>query len=689
MLKNFLNPKSIAIIGASKNKKKIGYQILKNIKTNLFSGKIYPINPKEKTIEGLKTYQSIKNIKNKIDLAIIVIPAKIVLLEIEKCAQIGIKNIIIISAGFSETNSEGKEIEEKIKKIAKKHQLNILGPNCLGFINKPNSLNATFALVDKKQFSKPNQTGIGVISQSGAIGSAILNWIKNKDINLNYFISLGNKAILNENDFFEYFKNNKDINIVVAYLEKIQDGKKFMQTVSKLSKIKPVIILKSGTTKAGKQVALSHTGSLAGSNQAVQAGFNRSGIITVYSIKELFDLIEAFNSVLKNNQLKYLKNNNINIVSNAGGPMVITIDQLSKNTDLQIKNFSPNLIKKLTQKLPEIKTIQNPFDILGDANADRYKQALETILADKDTSILMILLTAQTSTEINETAIIINNLAQKYKNKLICVNFIGDKIFQDTKKIFSTNIINFNYPIETIHNLNKILNYQKKITSLKPYSTKLITKSKIAPDLIQLDYLKSFQTLKKYQIPVLETKKINTKLEFSKLKYPIALKVVGPELIHKSEEKSIFLNVKDKKEAEEIFCNSKLLTKENNYLITQPMLQKGFELIIGFKKDPSFGPLIMVGLGGIYTEIFADIQIEVDDLDSKRALAMIKNLKIYPILNGARGQKKFNIDALVKAIVNIARLAKENPTIQELDINPLFIDSTNILAADVRIIFEK
>lgn len=674
-LENFLNPKSIAIIGASNNRKKLGFQILENLKKGGYKGKVFPINLDDKKILNIKAYQSITELNSKVDLAVIVIPAKFVLDEIKKCAVAKVKNIIIISAGFSETGKEGKDLESKIREIGNKNKLNILGPNCLGIINSYQNINTTFAKSDVKKGN------VAFVSQSGAVGSAVLDWMQDQEFGLSYFVSLGNKAVMDENNFFEYFRNDKNTDLVIAYLEEIEKGQKFMQAVTKLSKIKPVAILKTGQSDAGKKAAMSHTGSLAGSSEAVRAAFNRSGIISLNSLEEAFGLMKLAQRKTE------IKNKDIYIISNAGGPLVMTVDLFGKY-NFPIGEFSKDLELELRKRLKEVKLTHNPLDIIGDADALRYEKSISAVLNDSNVNNLLILLTPQTSTEIEKTGKIIVKQAKKHTKKFICASFIGGKSLKGVKQLLAKNNVPcFDYPEQAVEAMTQFISQKIESRNILPYqcnNEKAISVSKIST---QLDYLESFKLLKKYNISIAKTTRINSKKDLNKLSYPVVLKVVGPRLIHKTDEDSLALNLNNKEEAGRAFGSfGDMLSKEDNYCIGQSMVKDGFEMILGFKRDKSFGPIIMVGSGGIYAEIFKDISLEVDDIDNKRALEMIKKLNSYKILLGARGKEKLDIYSLAKAIVNIAKLAKENPDIQELDINPLFARKKGIVAADVRII---
>lgn len=669
---SFLNPKSIAIIGASNDRKKIGAQVLDNLQRGGFKGKIYPVNLKEKKIAGLKAFGSVNELKNKVDLAVIVIPAPLVAAEVKKCAGAGIKNIVIISAGFAETGGEGAGREEEIKTLAARHKLNILGPNCLGLMNASARLNLTFARAENRG------GGVAMLTQSGAIGSAVLDWAGEKNFGFSKFVSLGNKAVLDENDFFDQLAADRETKLVVAYLEEIKDGRRFMEKVSRLAKIKPIAVLKAGSTDAGARAALSHTGSLAGSHEAVLAGLKRSGAIILESLEEVFDLMALAQKGI------WPGSGGLYIISNAGGPVVLLSDQAGR-LGLEFGDFSAGTAKQLAAKLPPAVRVANPLDIIGDADAVRYEAAIDTVLKDDKVGSLLVILTPQSSTEAEKTADMIVRLSTKHKKKLICASFLGGRAVDRAAEILKKGAVaNFAFPEQAIGILSKIAAYQSAVKKLKPYrqpKRKLTAEKKNR----QLDYLAALGLLKKYKIPVIRTDRIKRSADLKNLAYPIALKVVGPGINHKTDQGAIKLDLNNEVEAAKAFKNfSRLLRGKKNYCLAQPM-GKGIEMILGFKRDAAFGPVIMVGLGGIYAEIFKDVALAAGGLDRAAAGELPKNLQSYKILAGARG-RKFDLASLTGAILGVARLADEHPEIFELDINPLFLKEKGAQAADVRII---
>ncbi|PJA09492.1 hypothetical protein COX68_02695 [Candidatus Falkowbacteria bacterium CG_4_10_14_0_2_um_filter_41_15] len=674
-LKSFLSPKSVAIIGASSNPAKLGWQILSNLKSAGFPGDVYPINLHETEILGFKAYPTINELKAKVDLAVIVIPAPFVLEEVKKAARGGIKNLVIISAGFGETGKAGRAVESEIKKIAEANGLNILGPNCLGFINYRAHLNITFANTFGPEEGKKNHN-IAFLSQSGAIGSAVLDWTKNKNIGFSLFMSLGNKAVLDENDFLEYLLTDTSSDLVVAYLEEISDGRRFLNLVSRLAKIKPVAILKAGRTEAGSAAAMSHTGSLAGGGEAVKAALIRSGAIVLNDMNELFNLMRLIKKPLN------LNNPDLYLVSNAGGPLVVSVDAIFES-NLSLPKLSLDQKNKIIKILPSFGHVANPLDILGDATSERYAQVLGVLLAETKVQALLILLTPQSGTDVKNIAEVIGRFSLKYPDKLIVTSFIGGVAIADGKKILAEYLVpNFDYPEEAIRVLGHYLNWQKNKKSLVIYKQpKLISpRSKISG---LWDYLDTKKLLDQYGLKTVKTVRV-TKTNIQ-IKYPLAAKIVGPTVVHKSEAQAIFLNLKNEKELKKI--NSQpLLKKGANYLVAQEMIADGLEIILGFKRDDNFGPIIMVGWGGIYTEIIKDVRLFLAEDNNHLIREEIKQLKVYQLIQGARGKEPFDLEALVANIKKLVLLSLAHPEIKELDINPAFISPHGLVAADWRII---
>jgi acetyl coenzyme A synthetase (ADP forming)-like protein len=713
MVKNFFNPKSIAVIGASEKKNKLGYALLKNLIDFKYGGKIYPINPKYQEILKLKTFPNILNVVEKIDLAIFIIPAKIVPLVLKQCGQKKIKSVIIISAGFREIKKEGEELENEIIAIAKKYGIKILGPNCLGILDSINNLNASFA---RQMFKKGK---IGFISQSGAICCAALDWAEKMNIGFSRFVSLGNMAGLNEIDFLKFFKKDSKTKTIIAYLEQITDGKKFIKETSQITKIKPLIVIKSGETKEGQRAVLSHTGALAKSNKTAKFAFQQNGIIQANSLLELFDLIKFYSGRRRHSEMPLsLKGPKIAILTNAGGPGAISADAVEKN-NLEIAKFEKNTLNLLEKKLPASASVKNPIDIIGDAKADRYKIALNVLIKDKKTDAIIIILTPQSVTEIQKTAKTIIKLSKKTK-KPILTSFIGGKNIEQANKILSkANIPVYNYPEQAVKVLAKVWNYEKwkkenkksnlgfhfKISknSFKEIE-KIIQKAK-KENLKQLNVFDAEKILKIYQIPIVKSylaKNSNEAMKISlglrshfgegsqKINQPVILKISSPDIIHKTDAGGIKNNLKTPQEVKLAFSEIMKNVKKKfpkariNGIIIQPMVQEKKEMILGIKHDELFGPFIMFGSGGIFAEVFKDISFHLSPLAKTEARQIIEETKAMKILKGIRGQKPANVGAIVKILLGLSALSQDFPEIKEVDINPLMAGEKKAVAVDAR-----
>jgi len=660
-LTNFFKPRSITIIGASNNQAKLGWQILNNIITGGFKGKIYPVNLNDQIVGGLTAYSELSLLPTR-DFAkmllVVAIPAPLVFAEIKKAAELGIKNIIIISAGFKEIGGEGQKREQALIDLATHYHLNILGPNCLGFVNTRLKLNATFAKTSR------TSGGIALLSQSGAVGAAMLDWFIDKNCNLAYFISLGNKSVLDENNFLEYLATDKEIKAVALYLEEITDGQRFMEIVSRLSGRKPVLVLKAGTSIAGSKLARSHTGSLAGSAAVTRVGIERAGGIWIENLTELFNLIKLLNNATSYRWHKP----ELKIITNAGGLGVLTADIISR----------------------EGLSFGGSQDLLGDASALKYRQALIKTLEDKNTNNLLVLLTPQTSTEILKTAEAIVAMSRRYPTKLIMTSFVGGPAISEAKEFFNHHQISiFDCPEEAVRSFSILSNYQMKIKLVRPY--RLI---KLRPQTaVTADYLRAIKLLNNYQIPFVKTVRYQVKAT-RQYHYPVVLKAVGPDFIHKTDKGGVIKNILTPSAlvaaARDLnYDHQRSFLNKLNYLVVQEQKNDFQEIILGFKRDVAFGPVLVIGWGGIYAEIIKDIKLSIADLNLKEALRLINSLKIADILNGARGQKAHDIKTLAKTLIKLAKLAGEHPEIAELDINPLFVYRHGVIAADVRVILTE
>jgi len=692
-LDNFFNPKSIAIIGASRDRNKLGYQILKNIIYSGFKGRIFPVNPKASIILGKDSYESVLKIPSKIDLAVIIVPNIIIPSIMEDLGKKGVKAVIIISAGFGETGEEGKSIEDNILEIARKNKIRIIGPNCLGVIDTFLPLNASFAA------GVPIKKNLAVISQSGAMCSAILDWASKNNIGFSKFISLGNKIDIDEVDLFRALEKDKNSKVILGYFESIKRGTEFIDAASRLSFKKPIIVIKAGLSKEGAKAASSHTGALASNAEVIKAVFNKSGIIQVSDIEELFDFSEAFSV------LPMPKDNKVAVLANAGGPSVIAADAISQS-NLTLAKFTQNTIKNLKSKMPSSASISNPVDIVGDADAKRFKIAADIILKDKNLSNLIVILTPQTSTEVEKTAKSIVRLKKKF-NKSIVASFIGGKAIGKGVQILEKGgIPNFEFPERAVRVLSELIKYKnsRKLISQKKNHVNLQRNKNIEKifekagleNRKNLNDLESKIIFNNLKIKTAESSFVKTSKEAiktaSKIGFPVVLKIVSSDVLHKTEYGLVKTNLVNgdevKKSFEQIIKNAKKLKIKFSGLMVYQTVKSGTELIIGAKRDSLFGPVIMFGLGGIYVQILKDTSFCVAPISKNEAGEMIFKIKGYDLLTGFRGQKPIDIKGLKNIIIKISDLMLAFPEIQELDINPLKAESKNLITLDTKIVLK-
>ncbi len=657
MISKLFYPKSVAVVGASNNPKKVGYSLLKNLKES-FDGKIYPINPKEKEIQGIEAFSKLSEIKENIDLAIIVVPAKIVPLVLEEAGEKKIPSAIIISAGFGESGEEGKKLEKEVKKIAEKYQISVLGPNCLGLLNSDNGLNAAFVIDGIKK----GETAF--ISQSGALCTAIIDWALEKNFGFSKFISIGNKAVVDEADLLEYLNKDEKTKVILMYLETIKNGKKFIKQA--INSEKPIVLLKAGKTEYGKKAAMSHTGSMIQNNDVYKAMYRKTGIIEAESIEQMFEIARLLTKYQK------ITKKTLGIITNAGGVGVIAADS-AYSLKINLPELKKEEIKK---KLPRASG-NNPLDVIGDANAEEYKKAIELFGENKEIGVILVLLTPQSVTEIPETAEAIIEANHKY-NKPIIASFLGGKRVKEARKLLKAKgIINFDFPEKAIQAISGILKLGKKSEIKEDKIEKIAISEPKSLD-------ESFKLLKKIGIPVapyITGSKEEIIADCQKIGFPSVLKY-DANIAHKTE-LGIVKKVNSENELKEKIKEIESKVKEHN-LKGKYMLQKkaeGKNLIIGAVKDSSFGTVVNVGLGGIYTEVLKDISLGIAPLDKKEAEEMLKSLKTYKILEGVRGEKPVDLEKIKEVIVKVSEIM-EASDIKEMEINPLIVKEDKIFAVD-------
>lgn len=692
------NPKNVALIGASTTPNSVGYSLVENL-TAGFGGDVFLINPKHKLIKGRKTYSSILDVPKKIDLAIIATPAKTVPELVTECGEVGVKSIIIISAGFKEAGKEGREREQHIKDIAQAYDMRVLGPNCLGFLHPAKKLNASFCP------NLPKKGSIAFLSQSGAMGTAILDWAVEKNIGFRYFVSLGEMVDIGFDDLIDYFGQDPNTSSILIYMESLTHARKFMSAARGFALSKPIMVLKAGKSAAGSKAALSHTGSLAGDDAGFKAAFKRSGIIRVDSIGELFDCAQTL-------ALQPLpKNSRLAIVTNAGGPGVIATDCLMENQG-KLAALTQKTKRTLDALLPRSWSKNNPVDILGDATPERYQKTVKTVLQDENVDGILVLLTPQAMTSPLKVAQHLSKLS-KHSNKPVMACWMGGKeIHQGKQYLEQHGIPVYETPEDAIICFLHLHNYAKNLALL--YETPSNTPSRFNPNYKaaknvmrqafregrdRLSYGESKEVLHQYGIPVVKGITVcspeQAAEDAAKIGFPVVMKVNSSAILHKTEKGGIRLNVNSQKEVKKAFNDLMGVAKKagkgamTSGVVIEPFVHKKFELLIGAKKDPVFGPVILFGMGGVGVETFKDINAGLPPLTMALAQRVIEQTKVYSLLKGIRGLKGVNLRTLQFILYKFSYFLMDFPEVKEVDINPFMMDQHGGLAVDARILLEK
>lgn len=683
---NLLAPTSIAVIGASAEPQKIGYQVLANIIKGGYTGKIYPVNPHADRILRHQCFKSVLDISENVDLAMIVIPSQVVRPVVEECAKKKIHTVVIISAGFKETGKDGAKLQQEVEKIARDSEINIIGPNCLGFMNTELRLNATFSA------TTANPGNVVFFSQSGAFGTAVLDWATKVSLGFKYFVSIGNKATVNENVLLEQwlteFENSSENIVFAGYLEDFSDGHEFMKVASRISKTHPIVIFKPGKAPKAQEAISSHTGSIATEDKIVDAALKQSGCIRVQTMEEMFNTIQLLS------RQSIPRGNRVAIVTNAGGPGVATVDCIAESR-LEMAELSETTKYSLSQKLPPAANIKNPVDVLGDAPADRYDAALEILSADENVDAMIVLLTPQAITQCEKTASIICEKYRKYSNKPIVPCFLGGSIVSGAIEILNQyQMPIYQYPDEAVTALENAYMYRTRhgvdalefpnLEIASPVGHSINVVGKRAEELVE-DYGITIPPC----IYLNPGEKV-TDLDFD---FPVVAKLISPQLVHKTELSAVKLNLTTSDELNHAITQlSQTWTQafpDSDYFQIQVQQQiKGENMIVGFKRDASFGPVILFGAGGILTELFKDTSQRIAPVDREMALEMIQETKVAKILEGFRGSEPQDIEAIANTIVRVSQIALEHPEIKEFDINPFIVLNQSLggTAVDVKII---
>lgn len=680
-LDKIMKPKSIAVIGASTKLKTIGSEIMKRLIEYKFQGEIYPVNPKADVIEGVKAYPSVLEIPGSVDFAILIIPKQFVLDTLAQCNEKGIKGICIISAGFKETGHEGAELEKELASKLKEYGMRCVGPNCLGLINTNDNvrLDATFAE------ALPEKGDIAFVSQSGALGGGILNILKDLNVGFSQFVSVGNQADINGETMMEYWENDDDVKQILLYMESISDPANFRKLATRISKKKPIVALKAGRSAAGASAASSHTGSLAGADKAADALLKQSGVIRENSLKNLFSTAKVFSNC------PIPKGNRVAIITNSGGPGIMATDAICEY-GLEMAQITDKTRDILTSFLPAAASVKNPIDMIASAGIENYSRTLETVIADENVDMIMIIYLPFMGLKDIDVAKAVMEIKKAHPEKPVLGVFMTKNDFFLSLGELEVNMPFFMYAEEAADGLFR-LDQQRKWMARpegkmpcydvdKAKAEKIIAQS-IKEGREQLTTLESIDVLDAYGIRAckygLATDKEQAVNVANSIGYPVVMKMTSKTTSHKTDVGGVVVNIQSEEQLKDEYdaLMSRLekagLLEGLEGVIIQEMVKGSREMVCGIATDPQYGPMLMFGLGGVFIEVMKDVTFRIAPLTDVDAMEMIKSVKSYPLLEGARGTKPAQIDQIQETLLRLSQLVNDFKFIDELDINPLLI----------------
>ena len=681
VLDKIMKPKSIAVIGASTKEHTIGSDIMKRLQEYNFNGKIYPVNPKGGIIEGLQAYTSVLEVPGEVDLAIIVVNAKFVLSTIDQCHEKGIKGLCIITAGFKETGAEGAELEKQLLAKVREYGMRCVGPNCLGVVNTHPDIRMDGCFAE----SLPERGNIGFVSQSGALGGGILNILKDLNLGFAQFISIGNQADVNAETALEYWENDSDVEQILLYMESIQNPANFRKLATRISKKKPILALKAGRSAAGASAASSHTGSLAGADKAANALLAQSGVIREYSLKDLFATAKVFANC------PIPKGNRVAIITNSGGPGIMATDAVCEH-GMQMAKLTDATKEKLRSFLPAAASVKNPVDMIASAPIEHYKQTLETVIADENVDMIITIYLPFLGLKDIDVAQALMEIKAKNPQKPVIGVFMTKSEFFNKISDMDVNMPFFMYAEEAADGLNR-LNQQRlwmeraegKIPTFDvdyKKAQEIIAKS-VNEGRDQLTTRESIDVLDAYGIRVCKSGFAKSEDEAvsiaDSIGYPVVMKMTSKTTSHKTDVGGVRVNIQSAEQlrAEYKDLISKLeakgLLEGLEGVIIQEMVKGNREMVCGIATDPQYGPMMMFGLGGVFIEVMKDVTFRIAPLTDVDAKEMIKSVKAYKLLEGARGTKPAQMEQIEETLLRLSQLVNDFKFIDELDINPLLI----------------
>ncbi len=691
-VKPFFEPRGVAIIGASDHPDKLSHGILKNMLQYGYTGGVYPVNPKSSEILGKTCYPEIASVPDPVDLAVVILPAPAIPAVLDDCGKKGIKAVTVISGGFKEVGEKGKELEKQILEIIRKYDMRMIGPNCVGTFNLVTGMNTTFIK------GLPARGGIGFVSQSGAVCGGIVDHVLGKGVGFSHFLSLGNEADVTETDMMEYLAEDADTSVIAIYAEGIRDGRRFIDTAKKVTRKKPVLILKAGRSEEGARAVSSHTGSLAGSHAAYQAAFQQSGVIEVRTAADLL------NAAMALDWLRLPKGSRAAIITNAGGPAALASDSLSEY-GIQLAQVSADTQAKLQANLNPAAQVSNPIDMLGGATELEYGHALDYVLADEGVDMVLAVLVPQALVDpVKVAKAFVDSARKSEKPVLACM--MGSFSVQEARTLLHENHLPMlDYPEQTGVVFGALRQYaqirEAAETNIKFDVVKDAEKARILMEAATTNVWGEHDTrplLAVYGISLVAGElaaDLNAaRAAAGRLGYPVVMKVASEDVLHKSDFGALAVNIRDDQELESAY--QRILQNVKGHapqariagVLVEKMAPKGQEAIIGMKRDAGFGPLMMFGMGGVFVELFKDVAFRVAPLTYADAQALLADTKAYKLLSGWRGGENYDLEAIIQNILRLSELAVDFPQIQEIEINPLLVlpKGQGALALDCRMI---
>ena len=681
ILDKIMKPKSIAVIGASTKEHTIGSDIMKRLQEYKFNGKIYPVNPKGGVIEGLQAYTSVLEIPESIDLAIVVFNAKFVLSTIDQCHEKGIKGVCIITAGFKETGKEGAELEKQLVEKLKEYGMRCVGPNCLGVVNTHPDIRMDGCFAE----SLPERGNIGFVSQSGALGGGILNILKDLNLGFAQFISIGNQADVNAETALEYWENEPDVEQILLYMESIQNPSNFRKLASRITKKKPILALKAGRSAAGASAASSHTGSLAGADKAAAALLQQSGVIREFSLKNLFATAKVFANC------PIPKGDRVAIITNSGGPGIMATDAVCEY-GMQMAKITDETKEKLRSFLPSAASVKNPIDMIASAPIEHYKQTLETVIADENVDMIIVIYLPFLGLKDIDVAEALMEIKAKNPQKPVVGVFMTKSEFFSKLSDMNVNMPFFMYAEEAADGLNRL--NQQRLWMERPegkvpcfdvdrQKVKEIIAKSVKEGRDQLTTLESIDVLQAYGIRAckygLATNIDEVVTLGNSIGYPVVMKMTSKTTSHKTDVGGVVVNIRSeeqlRKEYEALLgrLEEKGLLEGLEGVIIQEMVKGNREMVCGIATDPQYGPMMMFGLGGVFVETLKDVTFRIAPLTDIDAKEMVQSVKAYKLLQGARGTTPAQINQIEETLLRLSQLVNDFKFIDELDINPLLI----------------